>query len=43
MKIKRKKLRGAPKDNIEKIIENFNFKIPSELPPISSGIRVFLL
>ena len=35
---KRKKLRGAPKDNIEKIIENFNFKIPSELPPISSII-----
>ena len=23
---KRKKLRGTPKDNIEKIIENFNFK-----------------
>ena len=35
---KRKKLRGTPKDNIEKIIENFNFKIPSELPPISSII-----
>ena len=35
---KRKKLRGTPKDNIEKIIENFNFKIPSELPPISSMI-----
>ena len=25
-------------DNIEKIIENFNFKIPKELPPISSII-----
>ncbi len=37
-KNKRKKLRGTPKDNIEKIIENFNFKIPSELPPISSII-----
>ena len=35
---KRKKLRGTPKDNIEKIIENFNFKIPSDLPPISSII-----
>ena len=35
---KRKKLRGTPKDNIEKIIENFNFKIPKELPPISSII-----
>ena len=35
---KRKKLRGTPKDNIEKIIENFNFKIPNELPPISSII-----
>ena len=35
---KRKKLRGTPKDNIEKIIENFNFKIPSELPTISSII-----
>ena len=31
-------LKGKPKDNIEKIIENFNFKIPKELPPISSII-----
>jgi anthranilate synthase component 1 len=29
-------LNGKPKNNIEKIIENFNFKIPKELPPISS-------
>ena len=33
-----KKLRGNPKNNIEKIIENFNFKVPKELPPISSII-----
>jgi len=33
-----KTLKGLPKDNIEKIIENFNFKIPNELPPISSII-----
>jgi anthranilate synthase component 1 len=31
-------LKGTPKKNIEKIIENFKFKIPSELPPISSII-----
>ena len=31
-------LNGKPKDNIEEIIENFNFKIPKELPPISSII-----
>ena len=30
------KLRGSPKDNIEKIIENFKFDIPKNLPPISS-------
>ena len=30
------KLKGSPKDNIEKIIENFKFEIPKELPPISS-------
>jgi len=30
------KLKGSPKKNIEKIIENFNFKIPKGLPPISS-------
>jgi len=35
---KEKKLKGKPKDNIEKIIENFNFAIPKELPPISSII-----
>ncbi len=31
-------LKGNPKKNIEKIIENFNFKIPKDLPPISSII-----
>ena len=31
-------LKGKPKDNIEEIIENFIFKIPKELPPISSII-----
>ena len=30
------KIKGNPKKNIEKIIENFNFDIPKELPPISS-------
>ena len=30
------KIKGKPKKNIEKIIENFNFDIPKELPPISS-------
>ena len=30
------KLKGSPKKNIEKIIENFNFKIPKGLPSISS-------
>ncbi len=33
---KRKKIKGTPKIIIEKIIENFKFKIPNELPPISS-------
>ena len=33
-----KKLNGNPKKNIEKIIENFKFEIPKELPPISSII-----
>ncbi|MDC0142496.1 anthranilate synthase component I [Candidatus Pelagibacter sp.] len=33
---KKKKIRGNPKNNIEKIIEEFNFTIPNELPPISS-------
>ncbi len=31
-----KNLNGTPKYNIERIIENFNFSIPKELPPISS-------
>jgi len=31
-------LKGKPKKNIEKIIEDFNFEIPKELPPISSII-----
>tara|TARA_Y100001970_G_scaffold232218_1_gene288968 strand:+ start:5096 stop:6553 length:1458 start_codon:yes stop_codon:yes gene_type:complete len=35
-KNKKKKLYGSPKDNIENIIENFKFKVPNELPPISS-------
>ena len=30
------KLKGHPKKNIEKIIEDFNFDIPKGLPPISS-------
>ena len=33
---KTKILKGSPKKNIEKIIENFKFEIPKELPPISS-------
>ena len=33
---KKKKIRGNPKKNIEKIIEEFNFSIPNELPPICS-------
>ena len=33
---KKKKIRGNPKKNIEKIIEEFNFSIPDELPPICS-------
>ena len=37
-KKKIKKLYGSPKKNIEKIIENFKFKIPKDLPPISSII-----
>ena len=32
----KKKIKGIPKKNIEKIIEEFNFKIPKNLPPISS-------
>ena len=37
-KNKIKNLKGNPKQNIENIIENFKFKIPKELPPISSLI-----
>ena len=37
-KYQTRKLNGNPKKNIEKIIENFNFEIPKELPPISSII-----
>ncbi len=35
-KNKRKKIKGKPKKIIEKIIEEFKFKIPKKLPPISS-------
>ena len=35
-KNKKIKINGNPKKNIEKIIEDFKFKIPKELPPISS-------
>ncbi len=35
-KNKKFKINGSPKSNIEKIIEEFKFKVPSELPPISS-------
>ena len=35
-KNKKKKISGNPKKTIENIIENFKFKIPKELPPISS-------
>ena len=31
-------LNGKPKENIEKIIQEFNFEIPKKLPPISSLI-----
>ena len=37
-KKKRKKINGSPKKIIEKIIENFNFKVPKDIPPISSII-----
>ncbi len=33
---KKRKIKGNPKELIEKIIENFKFKIPRDLPPISS-------
>ena len=35
---KKIKIEGSPKKIIEKIIENFKFKIPKNLPPISSII-----
>ena len=35
-KNKKKKIKGKPKDVIEKIIQEFKFKTPKELPPISS-------
>ena len=35
---KKLKLKGLPKDNLEKILENFKFKIPKGLPPICSLI-----
>ena len=35
---KKIKIKGNPKKIIEKIIEDFQFKIPKELPPISSLI-----
>ena len=35
---KKKIIKGSPKDNIEKIIEEFKFKLPKDLPPISSLI-----
>ena len=34
----RKKIKGSPDKIIEKIIEDFNFKTPSNLPPICSLI-----
>ena len=35
-KNKKKKIKGNPKKVIEKIVEDFNFKIPNNLPPLSS-------
>lgn len=35
---KRRKIKGLPKDIIEKIIQNFKFKTPKSLPPICSLI-----
>ncbi len=37
-KLKKKKIKGSPKENIERIIEHFKYKTPKELPPISSLI-----
>ncbi len=36
IKNKKKRIYGNPKEVIEKIIENFKFKIPKSLPPLSS-------
>ena len=38
---KKRKISGSPEKIIEKIIENFRFKIPKILPPISSIISGF--
>ena len=38
---KRKSIKGSPKKIIEKIIEDFKFKLPRQLPPISSLISGF--
>ena len=38
---KRKFIKGSPKKIIEKIIEDFKFKLPRQLPPISSLISGF--
>tara|TARA_Y100001970_G_C14222815_1_gene853708 strand:- start:1379 stop:2833 length:1455 start_codon:yes stop_codon:yes gene_type:complete len=35
-KNKKIKIKGRPKENIDRIIEKFNFSIPKELPPVSS-------
>ena len=35
---KKKKISGTPKKVIEKIIENFKFKVPKSLPPLASII-----
>ena len=35
---KKKKIAGKPKKIIEEIIENFNFKLPKSVPPLSSII-----
>ena len=38
---KKIKINGRPKQVIEKIIENFKFKIPKTLPPISSILSAY--
>jgi len=40
-KNKRTKIKGSPKKNIEKIIQNFNFPIDKNLPPISSILAAY--